>query len=82
MPFLMKINLDFRPKIIEIQLEMYEKHILKLVLIFLSIFPSPGGACRPGFARETERADPKSCDSHVLFEDYGVNTCSMLLIVA
>ena len=51
------------------------------LLIFFR-FSSPGGACRPGFARETERADLGSCDSHVLFEDYGVNSSSILPTVA
>ena len=51
------------------------------LLIFLR-FSSPGGACRPGLARETERADLGSCDSRGFFEDYGVNSCLMLLTVA
>jgi len=42
-------------------------------------FLMTGGACRPGYARETERADLKSCDSHGFFDDYGVSNCMMLL---
>ena len=41
-----------------------------------SRFPSPG------YARVTERADPKSCDTHGFIGDYGVNSCSLLLTAA
>ena len=82
MPFSIKINLDFRSKIIENPIKNVSKTRLKTYIDFFIEFSSPGGACRPGFARETERADAKSCDSHALFEDYGVISCSILLTVA
>ena len=50
------------------------------LLIFLR-FSSPGGACRPGFARETERASAKSCDSHGLSNDSGANNGLLIILM-
>ena len=59
---------------------MYLKHVLKLVLIFYRFFIA-GGACRPGFARETERASAKSCDSHGLSNDSGANNGLLIILM-
>ena len=65
----MRLRLHFRLMFIKksyrIASKRYMKNNLGFSFIFLQ-FSSPGGACRPGFARETERASAKSCDSHLL----------------
>ena len=59
---------------------MYLKRVLKPILICID-FSSPGGACRPGFARETERASANSCDSHGLSNDSGANNGLLIVLM-
>ena len=67
-------------KSLKFLLKLYLKHVLKLVLIFIDV-SSPRGACRPGFARETERASAKSCDSHGLSNDSGANNGLLIILM-
>ena len=68
-------------KSLKIASKRYMKHNLGFSFIFTG-FSSPGGACKPGFARETERASAKSCDSHGLSNDSGaINGLLIILMI-
>ena len=58
----------------------YMKNNLGFSFIFLQ-FSMPTGACRPGFARETERASATSCDPHGLSNDSGANNGLLIILM-